>query len=178
MLFNLSPAHRAPEQQEGRQSTGPASPDSPTCKGGIPHSCYQTLHLPLHPGRCTGITAHTQTWGNRSPASPGSLLLPPPGSMQPLPDQCQEAEARVTFSPVRPHCYLKPSPASTSITPSALLQEEELSKVLCSSWDPGRTAADTTSAVLPSTYVTGFTGSNLHRAWHTPFWLIILCKSL
>lgn len=130
MLFNLSPAHRAPEQQEGRQSTGPASPDSPTCEGGIPHSCYQTLHLPLHPGRCTGITAHTQTWGNRSPASPGSLLLPPPGSMQPLPDQCQEAEARVTFSPVRPHCYLKPSPASTSITPSALLQEEELSKVL------------------------------------------------
>lgn len=32
--------------------------------------------------------------------------------------------------------------------------------------------------MLPSTYVTGFTGSNLHRAWHTPFWLTILCKSL
>lgn len=109
---NLSPAHRIPEQQEGRQSIGPASPDSSVCEGGIPHSCYQTLHLPLPSKKAHRSYCPHMAWGNGSPAhSPQEVYCchqqEAHGLLQ---ASSQEAEARVPLSPVRSPSAQQPLP--------------------------------------------------------------------
>lgn len=118
------------------QSTGP--PDLPTCTEGIPHSCCQTLHPPLPPGRCTAITAHAQAWGDRSSSqSPQEVPCCHHQEAHSFSQTSSwEAEALVTLLPAgtllgvsSSYCHLKPSPTSTGAAPSVALQEEELSFV-------------------------------------------------
>lgn len=111
VLPNLSPAHRTPEQQEGRQSTGPASPDSSTCEGSIPHSCYQTLHLPL-PSKVQRSHCPRTAWRNGSPVqSPQEVYCCHHQETHSLLQTgSQEAEARVPFFTVRSLSTQQPLP--------------------------------------------------------------------
>lgn len=173
--------------RKGGRTRAQPHPTHPPAREAFPQLLPDTPHLPFSPGKCTGITAHAQAWGNGSPAqSPQEVYCCHHQQARSFSQtSSHEAEARVTLLPVRSqlgvsssHCHLEPSPASTSTAPSTLLQEEELKLLFAVA---GTQAAQQQTPPMQCYRAPAWQASpaaTFTGAWHTLSWLIIPCKSL
>lgn len=164
-LKYLHPSCVLPNPQDTRRSIGPASPDSSICEGGIPHSCYQTLHLSLPSKKAHRSHCPCMAWGNGSPAqSPQEVYCchhqEAHGVFQ---TSSQEAEARVPFFPVRSPSTQQP------LLPQALTSQHQhcsfsfkaRGRTQCHLCCKAGLAAHASCAELPGTSMAGFASSNL-----------------
>lgn len=115
------PSPQDTREQEGRQSTGPASPYSSSAREAFPTAATRHSTCPFPPRRCTGVTAHAR------PGEMGPQPSPPQevycchhqaahGLFQ---TSSQRAEARVPFLPVRSLSTQQPLP------PQALISQHQ-----------------------------------------------------